>query len=323
MPTQLKTVFLYSGQGSHYYQMGRELFEQRGAFFRHAVELDGLMHEYLGMSIVEILYDTQRRISDVFDQTILTHPAIFLIECALSRALQEEGVEPDYLLTSSMGAFAALTVAGSLTLEQAVQAVITQAILLDNLCVAGDMLALPGTEPQRAHTLAGDINCELAAINQWSPCVLAMGRVQREAVETALRRQGVVFQRLAVSRAFHSRWIEAAEAPFLAFLGSVGMVRPRLPLVCCAEGKILHALTDTWLWDVIRQPIRLDDTVRTLCRDARWRLIDVGPSGTLATSLKYGLPHLGDDPQIQRVLSPFGGAVSRYHQLVSMPSSAH
>jgi malonyl CoA-acyl carrier protein transacylase len=43
VPERRKLTFLYSGQGSHYYQMGRDLFEQRGPFYRHALELDDLL----------------------------------------------------------------------------------------------------------------------------------------------------------------------------------------------------------------------------------------------------------------------------------------
>ena len=314
---RLKTVFLFSGQGSHYYQMGRDLFDQRGAFYRSAVELDDLIRQHLGISIIETIYDPTRKVSDLFDQTILTHPAIFLIEYALGKALLDEGVEPDFVLATSMGAFPALTLAGCITVEQAIAAVISQATLVDTHCVAGGILALPNISLQQAETFALSLDCELGSRNNWTACAIAADKARLDIAESTLRRDGVLFQRLAVSRAFHSRWIDTAQALYRSFLTSIVVSRPRIPVICCARAKVLHEIPDAYLWDVIRQPIRFDDTIRDICHDGRLRFIDVGPSGTLATSLKYCAPHQGTSYDIQTVLSPFGGGVARYQQVVS------
>lgn len=308
------TIFMFSGQGSHYYQMGRDLFEQRGAFYRHALELNELIRQDLGVSILAEIYDPQRKASDRFDATPPTHCAIFLVEYALGRALIEEGIQPDFLLTASMGSFAALALAHCLTVEEVVSAVVSQARLLDEFGAPGGIVAVPNLPWEQVRTLAARFDCDLGAINNLSACTLSAERQRLGAVVAALRESNAIYQQLAVSRAFHSRWIDAARAPFLNSMTFTRWHAPSIPIVCCADVDVLHEIRGSYLWDVVRQPIRFDDTVRMLAGRQRraLRFIDVGPSGTLATSLKFSETRLPVPCEVHGVLSPFGGNVLRY-----------
>ena len=313
---RMKIAFLFSGQGSHYYHMGQELFEQRGSFYRNAVVVDELIRQRLGVSIVAAIYDRRSRASDVFDRTLLTHSAIFLIEYALAKALMSEGVVPDVLVATSMGAFAALTLAGCISVEQAIEVVVTQATLLEQNCVPGGILALPTASSYEAEVLAARFDCEVGLIGKWSASSIAADQERLEAAEAALRNEGVMFQRLAVSRAFHSRWIDAARVPFLASLASVRINLPGIPIICCADIGAVSGIRKAHLWDIVRLPIRFEQAIEALCCREYLRFIDVGPSGTLATSVKYCARHQGLSCEIQTVLSPFGGAVERYRAAI-------
>ena len=70
-----------------------------------------------------------------------------------------------------------------------------------------------------------------------------------------------------------------------------------------------------FLWKVIRDPIRFSETIAGLIRQQPYRYIDVGPSGTLAAFMRYLLP-AGHPAQVQKVLSPFGGEVKSYDDVV-------
>src|SRR5688572_9620134 len=110
-------VFMFSGQGSHYYQMGRELFEQQ-PIFRHWMQLaDSIYQELTGLSIIHELYENGHKKSEPFVRTLLTHPAIFSIEYALGQIILEQGIIPDYVLGTSLGEFAAAVFAGVMTFE--------------------------------------------------------------------------------------------------------------------------------------------------------------------------------------------------------------
>jgi acyl transferase domain-containing protein len=282
---------MFSGQGSHYYQMGRELFERDVVFRESLQRLDLLANKLCGESVVDAIYGGAR--DDVFDRTLLTHPAIFMIEYALASRLIRGGVRPDLTLGSSLGSFAAATIAGYIDLEQALAAVIQQAAAFEACCERGGMVAALA-DPQLFEESFLNECSEMAGINFATHFAVAARQTHLAAIETGFRHRNVTHQRLAVSFAYHSRWIDAARPPFESFLQSIcgtqSDARGRLPVVCCEQAAILTSLPSDFFWRVVRGPIRFRDTIALLEQTGPYRYIDVGPSGTLATFVKYSLP---------------------------------
>jgi bacillaene synthase trans-acting acyltransferase len=302
-PTPLSTVFMFSGQGSQYFQMGRDLFEHDRTFRDVMVHLDDLARPWAGTSVVEALYDDGHRKSDPFDRTLLTHPAIFMIEYALAQSLMHAGVCPDMVLGVSLGSFAAAAVAGFLGVDAALTAVMRQAIAIEDACEPGGMIAVLADPALFAEDFLSN-HAELAAVNWSSHFVVSARRADLAAIESALRARHVVYQRLPVSFPFHSQWIDAAKAPFASSARSIVRTTGRLPLVCCDQAVVLTELPDEFFWHVVRHPIRFREAIARLEQQGARRYIDVGPSGTLATFLKYGLP-AHSRSTVHAILTPY------------------
>ncbi|HYC89894.1 MAG TPA: acyltransferase domain-containing protein [Thermoanaerobaculia bacterium] len=300
----MSTVFLFSGQGSHYFHMGRELFEQNDTFRGWMLRLDDIARQAAGSSVVETLYSSARGKAEPFDRTIMTNPAILMVEYSLAQALMDEGVWPDQVLGASMGTFAAAAVAGWIDIDDALRAVIRQAQALEESCPAGGMIAVladPALFAQDFLSARG----ELAGVNFSSHFVVTAKRPELAEVEAELRTRGIGHQKLPVSFAFHSRWIDEAKAPFVSFMRSVPRKRGRLPLVCCDRVGVVDELTDEYLWDVVRRPIRFREAIARIEQQGPHRYIDAGPAGTLATFLKYSLPK-STASTVHAILTPYG-----------------
>ena len=97
---------------------------------------------------------------------------------------------------------------------------------------------------------------ELAAVNFSSHFVVTAKEPELARIETELKSRNTSYQRLPVSFAFHSRWIDEARTPFVSFMRSIRRKQNRLPMVCCDQTTIVAELSDGYLWDVVRQPIR-------------------------------------------------------------------
>ncbi|TDR44829.1 bacillaene synthase trans-acting acyltransferase [Tahibacter aquaticus] len=310
-----KTVFLFSGQGSQHFQMARALFEHDLRFRAEMSRLDTMVGDLAGHSVIAALYDDANEKSRPFDALELSHPAIFMVEYALAQTLIAAGIRPDLCLGTSLGSFAAAAVAGFIDVEQALAAVIQQAAALEACCEAGTMIAVLADtavfERERLHELA-----ELAAINFAAHFVVAAPRERVAELEGRLKAGQIAFQRLPVAFAFHSRWIDAAQAPFASFAQSLRSGAGRLPLICCDQAAVLQALPGDFFWQVVRRPIRFGAAVAMLEREHSGDYIDLGPSGTLATFLRYLLP-AERKPAIHAVLSPFGNDQARLAALVA------
>ena len=135
--------------------------------------------------------------------------------------------------------------------------------------------------------------------------MLAAPRQQLPSIEEHLRETGITVQRLAVSYAFHSRWIDPAATRCCDMLRNVQWRKPQLPLLCCAQAGALDAVDADSFWRAARRPIRFRDTIAALERRGSFHYIDVGPAGTLATFLKYALPP-SSASTVQPLLTPAG-----------------
>jgi bacillaene synthase trans-acting acyltransferase len=149
------------------------------------------------------------------------------------------------------------------------------------------------------------LRSELAAVNFSSHFTVSAQTADLAAIEAELKRRDLTHMRLPVSFAFHSRWVDQAEASFAAFARTIALRPGRLPMACCERAATLSELPDMFFWNVARRPIRFRETVAALELQAPRRYIDIGPAGTLATFLKYLLPTTSAS-SMHAVLTPYG-----------------
>ena len=299
-----ETVFMFSGQGSHYFQMGRGLYDNDETFRKWMTCLDDIVRDLCGRSVIEALYSDAHRKADSFERTLLTHPAIFMVEYSLAQSLIRSGLTPDMVLGVSLGSFPAAAVAGFIDVEDALTAVVRQAIFLEECCEAGGMTAVLADSALFQEKF---INCrsELAAVNFSSHFVISARRPELAEIEAALKGWNISYQRLPVSLPFHSRWIDKAQGPFESFMRSIQCKQGSLPLICCQQTSVLSNLCDGYFWSVVRRPIRFYDTISKLETRGSYRYIDVGPAGTLATFVKYATT-AATTSSVQAILTPLG-----------------
>lgn len=298
------TVFMFSGQGSQYFQMGRELFEKNEVFRAWMRRLDEAARPQVGASVVDALYDGARGKGDAFDRTLFTHPAVYMVEIALARTLIEAGLKPDLVLGASLGSFAAAAIAGCVGIEEGLSAVIRQAQAFERHCPPGGMIAVMA-EPTLYDTLQLRGRCTLAAVNFSSHFTLSGASADLDAIERELKQRNTTYMRLPVSFAFHSSGIDAAREPYLASIAAIPVRPASLPIACCERAQVVSAIPAGFFWSVAREPIRFREMIETLEREGPRRYIDVGPAGTLATFLKYILPSTSAST-MRAVLTPYG-----------------
>lgn len=303
---------MFSGQGSQYFQMGRELHDRHAGFRAAVGRLDALARPLIGTSPIEQAYLGEKTGS--FERLRYTHPAIFIIEHALAECLIEDGIVPDMTLGASLGTFAAASIAGFIDAEQALRAVIAQAEVVESKCEPGGMTAIVD-RPALFDAPFVQQRTTMAGVNFDGHFVVSAATADLDAVENELRSRSVVHQRLAVRYAFHSHGIDPARSDAIARLAPLQVKDGHLPMACCGSAGVhTAAFRPDHLWDVVRGPVRFADTIAHLEAQRAWRYIDVGPSGTLATFTKYAMPaHSGSSTTV--VLTPFGRDVKNYEAL--------
>jgi len=280
---------------------------------------DSVVRERCGVSVLTALFAESNSRDIPFNRLLHSHPAIFMVEYALAKSLIDSGVRPDMVLGASLGTFVAAAVAGCIDPDDALLAVIEQAIVLEERGEPGCMIAVMG-EPARYLTPELFAYCELGANNFATHTVISLPERNLAAVETYLRRHRIVFQRLPIGFAFHSRWIDTIEQPYREFLRTLKLRQGHLPIICCAAGRQLNDWSANHFWTIARNPILFMQTIGLIESQGSCHYIDVGPGGTMATFLKYELP-VGSTSRIHKIMSPFGGDMDRLSELTAASKS--
>jgi trans-AT polyketide synthase/acyltransferase/oxidoreductase domain-containing protein len=293
-------AFLFGGQGSQYHGMGRPLFDGDAVFRDSMRDLDDVVRELAGVSVVEQLYGVEHPPAEPFDRLLITHPAIVMVEYSLARVLRSRGVEPDYVAGSSLGEFAAAAVAGVLPVEDVLTAVVGQAQACERSGPPGRMLAvLHDTAAYRSDPVFD--GTELASVNYPEHFVVS-GTVQRiAALRADLTARGIPAEVLPVPHAFHSSHIDAFAADFRELFQDLRPAPPRIPLVSGVDGSRPQRLDGDYFWDVVRRPIDFPAAVRTLAAAGDPLHIDLSPGGTLDTFLRRNRADAVSHP----VLTPY------------------
>jgi acyl transferase domain-containing protein len=314
--SERNVVFMFSGQGSQYYQMGRSFFDGNATFRRILLQWNDVATPLLGRSIVDVLYNDGKKKHELFNEIKLTSAAIFIVEYALARTLIDDGIKPDYLLASSMGIYAAAAIAAAVDPREALESVIRLATIYEARCPKGGMLTILGNSKLHDDLSALRKNSDIAAINFDSHFVISTSDEYLDERTAVLLHENVAFQKLAASYPFHSRWIDGTNGAALEVLETLRYRQPMIPLICCAHTTVLEALTAETIWNALRKPIEFERTITELEKRGPHYYVDVGPAGTLATFVKYALPSKSASRGYP-ILSPFGSDLKNCERLTS------
>ncbi|MDD2468814.1 MAG: acyltransferase domain-containing protein [Desulfobulbus sp.] len=311
-----KIVYLFSGQGSHYYQMGQDLMENEPAFRDCMYQLDRAIQREWGYSVVATIFNPKKKISDTFDDLKQTNPAVFMIQYAMTKLLAAYGIEPDLIIGTSMGEYVAAAVAEVLPPREVLHCILSQAELIHRHCEPGGMLSILENAEQvsvQAHLYEG---CELVSVNFDGHFTIAGPPENLHRVVQHLEREGTPHQLLMTTAGFHSHMMDPIAAQYCALLDRLSYRLPKYRLISCVTGLPLSSFANVYLWRVCREPIRFHGAVQSLLATGdQYHCVDLGPSGTLATFLKYITRNQAIRSSV--IMSPFGKNQKRLHQFVA------
>ncbi len=309
-------VFMFSGQGSQYYQMGRELFDSHPGFRRWMTTLDSIAMDTTGRSVLEEIYHPLKNKGDLFDDILYTHPALFMVEYALYRTLREEGVVPDYLLGASLGEYVAAAASGMMDHEQALKKVISQAQLYTEKLGNGGMIAVLDDPVIYYRTPLLKENSEISAFNLDSHFVITLQKEKMEEVTGYLTENGTTHLVLPVEYPFHASCMDHVREEIISLYRGVSMDPPVVETVSCAHAGKVKGIGPEYFWNAVRKPILFSKTIYAMNSSPGMIYLDLGPSGTLSTFTKYLLSK-DEHSETFPVMTPFGRDLANHDEMVS------
>lgn len=307
-----RVVFMYSGQGAQYYGMGSELYQRNSAFRNQMDQCDALYRQHTGNSLLQPLYDESRRRQPLSD-VILSHAALFSIGVSLTHVLKAEGVEPDALLGYSLGECVSAVIAGVLTLDDAMKLVVSQAQLLRDKTQGGGMMSVLSSVDHFHANPELYQGTELASINFQNNFVVSGSLANLSAVKVRLTQQDIISMMLPVEQAFHSAGVDAIEHDFRALVDTLPKRQPTLTVYSSMLGAPVERWDSQYFWKVVREPVDFLGVMQVLAEQRDTFYVDLSPSGTLSTFLKYGF---GQRLQHGAIINQFGRNVESVSTLL-------
>lgn len=281
-----KVAFLFPGQGSQSVGMAHELYATEPSFRATVDRCCDWLKPRLGLDLREVMFAPAERAEaagKLLTETRVTQPALFVVEYALAQLWMSWGVKPTAMIGHSLGEYVAATLAGVMTLEDALTLVAERARLMQAQ-PAGAMIAIRLPEEQVRPLLRTDL--ALAAVNAPGLCVVSGPFDAVEALERELAASAIPSKRLATSHAFHSAMMEPALKPLADVLRRMKLSAPKLAWVSNVTGKWItpQQATSPEYWTThLRQTVRFADGVAELIAGGSTVLLEVGPGSTLAS----------------------------------------
>ncbi|MFL0809497.1 MAG: SDR family NAD(P)-dependent oxidoreductase [Agarilytica sp.] len=284
-------VFLFSGQGSQYRKMAESLYLSSEPFKEHFDQCNEIVFNQFQINLKDIIFETEK--SGLINETKYTQPAVFSLEYALARTLEEWGVTPNAMVGHSIGEYVAATFAGVFTLEDALKIVVHRGRLMQS-CEPGSMISVEAPIEKIRSYLGGQVS--LAAHNSCKHCVLSGPTEEIEALVTNFDGKEIKSKLLKTSHAFHSQMMEPILVEFESLFTDVNLKIPEKPFVSNVSGDWIQpdeATSPKYWARQLRSSVEFSDgidCVRNNFENIIW--LEIGPGKALSSLVRA---HIQDD----------------------------
>ncbi|MCP4654543.1 MAG: acyltransferase domain-containing protein, partial [bacterium] len=284
-------VYLFPGQGAQYVDMGRELYDGEPTFRSAVDQCCELLRPDLGSDLRQVLYPAAgeaKGAAQKLRRTVFTQPALYVVEYALAQLWIEWGLRPQAMLGHSIGEYVAATLAGVLSLADALALVAARARLMQET-PRGVMVSIALPADEVLPLLTPDPELALAAVNGPGLCVVSGPPAAVDRLRDALAERQVEAKPLKTSHAFHSVLMEPILERFHAELGKVELRAPRIPYLSNLTGTWIRPeeATDPGYWvRHLRSTVRFSAAVEELLSRPERILLEVGPGRSLGALVR-------------------------------------
>ena len=277
-----KIAFLFPGQGSQAVGMGKDIYEN----YESAKNVYDLADKTLGKNISTLCFEGPE---EDLKQTVNTQPCIVTTSIALMEALRSElNIVPDYTAGHSLGEYCAMFTAGVMSLETTLKLIQKRADLM-GATKGGSMAAIlnASEEVLKAGLEEGSKIGYVDVANYNSPAqVVITGdeNAVKAAGDYILANGARRVVPLAVSGAFHSKFMQEAGAVFAEFIEDADLNDSSIPVITNVDAQLTTSAEDfrAKMPKQIYSSVHWTQTIQKMVSEGVDTFIEIGPGKVLA-----------------------------------------
>lgn len=263
------SIFAFTGQGAQYLGMGRQLYETNTTFRQNILDFDRICVRQ-GLPSFKWLV-TNHPSDESVPSPSESQLALVSIAVALASLWQSWGITPSAVIGHSLGEYAALCVAGVLSVSDTLHLVGKRAEMMEKRCIANShaMLAVQsGPEPIQQIISAEKIpSCEIACFNGPNNTVVSGMGEDIRLLAKRLEEMGQKKTLLELPFAFHSVQMDAILEDIRGIASNVNFSKPTIPVASTLFGSLVRdegIFTADYLSRQARQPVRFQEALYSL-----------------------------------------------------------
>jgi acyl transferase domain-containing protein/acyl carrier protein len=305
----IKTVFIFPGQGAQWIRMGRKLMENELVYKAALDEINDVYKNYVDWDLIEEINknEQQSRLHEID----IVQPVLIAVQIALANLWMSKGVFPDIVVGHSMGEVGAAYVAGNITLHEAAQVIITRSKLMKLVSGKGEMGATDLSIEEANECLKGyEDRLSVAVMNSKNSTVLSGDPHALNEIFARLEAQGRFNRKVKVDVASHSPQMDDIKVQLHQNLQNLQPQNSSVQFFSTAfnevkNGESLNA--DYWAAN-LRNPVQFGNAIQKIAQENNAVYVEMSPHATLLHAINENLQNLPGGKETKAVVT---GSFSR------------